>query len=553
MAIDTAEKRKSISGISLPFFAPGVTPNSSKDQEWRQESAWSYSGILAGSIITFDWSWLLEAYISGAWVDISADVMSHDTAIVAERGIEGNAITSRVAGIGSLTLALDNGESNSAGLIGYYSLDHANARANFGLDTPVRLKIVVNGTEYVRWRGYVQDLEPTVGRFKQRVSYLSAADYMKKLTEHKLDGIPVQENQRPDQLIDTVLDNVPAAPASTSLAVDSLNLPLALHSEQDEKSTAMSAIQKICQTSLNYVWIEGDEVLVMQRGITRFSQSSSYTFDNTMSDISPARSTNNVKNKLIGTIFPARVDSEPTTLLASLSSEFPIDAGATLTITMRVRDPEGGSNRVSGKDFVTSLVADTHYRMSAFAESGDNDMNAYLVPTVTAGGNTISVQVQNTGSVRGFISKMDIYGSGIYLYDPIDIIVESGAGDKVQNFDLYYLADHNIARDFITSLHKRTSVEHLDVESVSYFSDASLDMMTRAATLDIGDRITLKEYVSGLDGDYTINKVRFEITTKGLFKVTYECEWCPDTYTFFTVQDPVLGEIDNASYVLSPF
>ena len=47
MAIDTAEKRKSISGIG--WLLPGVTPNSEKDQEWRQESGWSYSGIAAAS------------------------------------------------------------------------------------------------------------------------------------------------------------------------------------------------------------------------------------------------------------------------------------------------------------------------------------------------------------------------------------------------------------------------------------------------------------------------------------------------------------------------
>ncbi len=47
MAIDTAEKLKSISGIWLPLI-PGVTPLLAQDQEWRQESAWSYSGILAG-------------------------------------------------------------------------------------------------------------------------------------------------------------------------------------------------------------------------------------------------------------------------------------------------------------------------------------------------------------------------------------------------------------------------------------------------------------------------------------------------------------------------
>ncbi len=47
MAIDTAEKRKSISGINY-IGGPGVTPNSSQDQEWRQEVGYGYSGILAG-------------------------------------------------------------------------------------------------------------------------------------------------------------------------------------------------------------------------------------------------------------------------------------------------------------------------------------------------------------------------------------------------------------------------------------------------------------------------------------------------------------------------
>lgn len=47
MAIDSAEKRKSISGIQT-FMVAGVTPNATPDQEWRQESGWSYSGIEAG-------------------------------------------------------------------------------------------------------------------------------------------------------------------------------------------------------------------------------------------------------------------------------------------------------------------------------------------------------------------------------------------------------------------------------------------------------------------------------------------------------------------------
>jgi hypothetical protein len=47
MPIDTAEKRKSISGINY-IAGPGVTPNAAKDQEWRQEAGWGYAGIAAG-------------------------------------------------------------------------------------------------------------------------------------------------------------------------------------------------------------------------------------------------------------------------------------------------------------------------------------------------------------------------------------------------------------------------------------------------------------------------------------------------------------------------
>lgn len=45
MAIDTAEKRRSVAGIPFWPLSPGVTPNASTDQEWRYEAAWNYSGF----------------------------------------------------------------------------------------------------------------------------------------------------------------------------------------------------------------------------------------------------------------------------------------------------------------------------------------------------------------------------------------------------------------------------------------------------------------------------------------------------------------------------
>lgn len=46
MAIDTAAKRRSVSGIT--YLVPGVTPNASKPVAWRQQSGWGYSGIEPG-------------------------------------------------------------------------------------------------------------------------------------------------------------------------------------------------------------------------------------------------------------------------------------------------------------------------------------------------------------------------------------------------------------------------------------------------------------------------------------------------------------------------
>lgn len=46
MAIDNREKRQSVVGINR-VVGVSVTPNSGKDQEWRQEAGYGYSGILA--------------------------------------------------------------------------------------------------------------------------------------------------------------------------------------------------------------------------------------------------------------------------------------------------------------------------------------------------------------------------------------------------------------------------------------------------------------------------------------------------------------------------
>lgn len=49
MAIDSAPKRKSLVTISFYPCGPGVSPDATPDQAWRQAAGYGYVGILAGA------------------------------------------------------------------------------------------------------------------------------------------------------------------------------------------------------------------------------------------------------------------------------------------------------------------------------------------------------------------------------------------------------------------------------------------------------------------------------------------------------------------------
>ena len=47
MPINTRELLQAAAGVGFLPLGPGVTPTSPLDQEWLQEAAWGYPGVLA--------------------------------------------------------------------------------------------------------------------------------------------------------------------------------------------------------------------------------------------------------------------------------------------------------------------------------------------------------------------------------------------------------------------------------------------------------------------------------------------------------------------------
>lgn len=45
MAIDSAAKRRAVSGILTAVVTVGLTPSATHDEAWRQDAGWGYRGI----------------------------------------------------------------------------------------------------------------------------------------------------------------------------------------------------------------------------------------------------------------------------------------------------------------------------------------------------------------------------------------------------------------------------------------------------------------------------------------------------------------------------
>jgi len=524
---------------------------------WRQADV-SRSGSYYGSrpfvqarfsaTPEFEWSWDLEAYISSAWTSIRRDVEIRKTPVFTERGIDGSSITDRVASPGTLTCSLDNGESNSAGLLGYYSPEHANMRANFGRDTLIRLKIWFNGIEYIPWKGYIDDLEPEPGQFKGRSSMLSATDYMQRLASTKLNLLAVQQDQRSDQIIQTVLTAMATAPTTTTLETDTFTLPFALSAEEDERTTPMGVIQKVCQTVLGYFFLKQNDEVVFQTERARAAKTSQVTLTDTMTTMKSSRPTDRMKNRIVGKVHPVRVDDDATTLIYENDNNISVAGGETETFTFRFKDPANKATRISALNVTSTAVANTNFRASRFESGNKDDANGDLTIAITNGGNSTDWEIENTTGHWIHINMVNIFGQGIYYYNPVDVVAETGAADRETNYDFYYLSSQVQARNFLVRLLDRASSETPDIESISFYADANTTLMAAALDLDIGDRVTLSETATGIGGQYTINKVTLVIETDE----TLRCEWGlepADTKSYFILDSSLLDGPD----VLSPY
>ena len=485
------------------------------------------SGWLLGSV---GFSELGETtYVGSSWTTITDVVIS--SGLNLSYGIVGNGPTDRVASTGTMTFALDNSASNSAGLLGYYSPNNANLRTGFELGIGVRLAITYGGVTYYKWRGFLTSIEPEGGIKRDRLTQCVAVDYMDDAASALLSQVAIQINKRSDQVFTAVYDELARPAPSTSIGTGQSTFAYALDNVQDETTTVLSAFQTIAESEVGYIYVKGNitdgATLVFEGRNVRQAAASSATINNDMLEMTASRSIKELLNRINVTIYPREVDASATTVLYTLSNpNTTVLAGGTITIDAAYTDPNEKISRVGGTEMVIP-VATTDYTMNTLADGSGTNLTASFTVTPVFGANSAKLTiVNNHATSTGFITLLRLRGKGIYTYDPTistsqDIDSQYLYGINTLSYTMLYedtLTVGQEAADYLKSIYK-SPLTYL--KDITFEANNSSTFMVYALAREISDRITIAETVTGLNTDYFINSITLEIGANNQIQATW--------------------------------
>lgn len=481
--------------------------------------------------LTFD---VEMEFTAGNWTSVLADVRNDE--VKAAWGINNSGPTDRIADTGSLTFTLENSWANSGAKTGYYSPDNANLRSNFGIGTPVRIKLS-NGTSTKYKKFYISAVDPEAGLFRGKGCVITAEDYIGKMSSKYATGLTVQTAKTVDEALTTLIATMAEAPDSTAYSTGLEDLPYVFHDVDGRRMTVMNIAQRLLQSDLGYIFADmnatNGETLTYQTRQDRILDASLGTLDNTMDSIELEHTAENIANLVAVVYHPVNV-AAAAEVLYTLQTETEITAGKSVEITARYRDSGVGSQsiRLSPGTEVTP-VANTDYEATITPGSGGNDANASLSISVTWYADYAEVTLTNIGAATIYTGGAEIFqlrGKGIRLYDAGEVNVEDTAanldkyGDMPLRFDLPYQNNVNTAKDFAEHLFNRWHLPGSKVKASEFIAINSTTLEGYMLAGVIGSKWTHIEAVTGINQEYCINGIEWTITPSGMFRARWFLE-----------------------------
>jgi hypothetical protein len=250
---------------------------------------------------------------------------------------------------------------------------------------PVRVQSFDGTTTRTHWTGWIETLEPDPNSRGERRIKITAAGAMQFLQSAET-NLPLQENQRTDEIISKLLTEVVFPPSLTQAWV----LGVSTFSELDQSSylpnTSTISIMDEGVETLAYAgdnWVQGegsydvyraiDDLTSAERGRFFFNRegkaifwnrlrlqdniATSATFADTMQDLAyQYASPDDLKNEIVVVCHPRTVSPNEADVLWTLEKEITIAPGKEQKVSVKYGDAEAGNVRIGAKDVQLSNV-----------------------------------------------------------------------------------------------------------------------------------------------------------------------------------------------------
>jgi hypothetical protein len=507
------------------------------------------------------------------WTAITTDVL---TPLRITYGINGAGPSDRTASAGSCTFTLNNSAANSAGKVGYYSPGGPLARTGFTLGIRVRVQLQdpATATWSVKFLGSIVSIKPTPGSYGPRTVQVIATDWIDEAARATVSGLTTQLNKRSDEILTTLIGNVSRAPQAQSIATGKDTYAYALDTARDDKpNPVLQEIARVVASELGYFYVKGDGTAVFEARFSRIATSDAATFDNTMAGLDVQTTRDNLLTRVQVVTHPRTVDGS-TQVLYQLKSVTDIPIGGSLTLLAGYTDPNNRAERVGGTSMVTP-VATTDYLANSAADGSGTDLTALISIVTSFGGNGVRFDITNNATVVAYITKLQARGLGIYDYqntvaEDKDTLLAATYGETVASIDMPYQSKPSVGLDaarYLLSLYSAPQVgvwylgtagsSELGVTTqLEYYVQSTVGsvriapktaaLQTQILTREVGDRIALKEAVTGLSKSFYIQAVDLTIDAPGYPTVIWQLAPA-DTVAYWRLQTAGFSELGNTT------
>jgi len=217
-----------------------------------------------------------------------------------------------------------------------------------------------------------------------------------------------------------------------------------------------------------------------------------------------------VYNEITVNYFPRQVGTPGSILFQSDSVPFSVSGGSSRKISARYRDPDNEDSTVGAKD-VIPLVENTDIRVNSEEDGSGTDLIRQVKIMYEIGGTSTQITITNPeGGATAHVTFLQVRGTPLITHE----------SEQVQNLDVSSLYNYGyspmkpidarfvsklaLAQGFANQLTKRFSNPQVVYTSINFLLGRDDAHNRRVLGRVIGDRITVKNNISGHDADYAI-------------------------------------------------